>query len=263
MSVIQHPYEFKLVQAKRITVNRLYQRDEKKPQVWQIINHFDYHLVNPVKVVFRDGHYFAFDGQQTTTALRAKFGDDYLVPCLVYYDVPSWVDEAVLFEGTNGKNARKAVSIGDLWKSRLARGEEAATDIKAILERYGMELVLTGKTNNGVAGRVQALHAVDSIYRKYGSAVFDETMHILALVWHGEVYSISAPMVYGMGLFVKTYYGEYERNRLVSKLSKTYASTIITAGKASSAPGHTKYAREILNIYNSYASPKSRLPDKL
>lgn len=261
MKVENHPYEFKLIKAKDITVNRLYQRDEKKQQVKHIINHFDYHLVNPVKVVFRDDHYFAFDGQQTTTALRNKFGDDYLVPCLIYYDVPSWVDEAVLFEGTNDKNARKAVSAGDLWKSRLARGDADAIDIRNILENNSLYLVLNGNTN-GVAGRVRAIHAIESVYKKLGSARFAEVIYVIAQAWNGEVVSLSAPMIYGMGVFVQTYSGEYDIKNLIKKLQKESASSIIAAGKASKAAGHAKYARIILNIYNSYVS-KNKLPDKL
>jgi len=262
MSVERHPYEFKLIKAKDITVNRLYQREEKKQHIQKIINHFDYHLVNPVKVIFRDDHYFAFDGQQTTTALRMKFGDDYFVPCLVYYDVPTWVDEAVLFEGTNDKNTRKAVSIGEMWKSRLARGEETALDIKNIVERNNLAIVLNGKSNNNVMGRICALHALDAIYAKYGATIFDEVITVIARSWRGDLFSVSAPMLYGMGIFVKTYYGMYDRNRLIAKLSQIPASTVITAGKASSATGNAKYAREILNIYNNSAK-KNKLVDKL
>ena len=54
-----------------------------------------------------------------------------------------------------------------------------------------------------------------------------------------------------MAIFVKTYSGEYYRGRLIKKLNKVVPQVIVSAGKSSISNGNTKYAREIVAIYNS------------
>lgn len=250
MATTNHPYEFKLIKAKEINTDPLYQRDEKKVMVKEIIRNFDYHKVNPVKVVLRaDRQYYAFDGQQTTIGLRSKFGENYLVPCMVYYDVPTWADEAELFEGTNVKKAKCPVGIRDLWKSRLNRGEEQATKIQRIVERYG--LIVKASNNGDTRGQIRALGALDKIFDNYGEEIFEEVISLISAAWNGDPVSLSAPILYGMAIFVKAYFGEYYRGRLIKKLNKVVPQVIVSAGKSSISSGNTKYAREIVAIYNS------------
>ena len=144
--VTSHPYNFQLIPAAQINVNRLYQRDANRSVIKTIVNNFDYRLVNPVKVVWNHNEWYAFDGQHTATSLRAKFGDDYLVPCLVYEDVDGWFEEAKLFEDGNKRSSHKALPIIVEWKSRLFRGEEKAVKIKKVCERYGLK-ILIGREN--------------------------------------------------------------------------------------------------------------------
>lgn len=249
MATTNHPYEFKLIKAKEINTDPLYQRDEKKSMVKEIIRNFDYHKVNPVKVVLRaDRQYYAFDGQQTTIGLRSKFGENYLVPCMVYYDVPTWADEAELFEGANVKKAKCPVGIKDLWKSRLNRGEEQAVKIQRIVERYG--LIVRASNSGDTRGQIRALNALDKIISTYGEKIFEEVISVISSAWNGDPVSLSAPMLYGMAIFVKTYSGEYNRGRLINKLNGTLPQLIISAGKGSASKSNTKYAREIVAIYN-------------
>lgn len=253
MATVEHPYEFKLIKAKEINVDPIYQRDEKKKMVKEIIRNFDYHKVNPVKVVLRnDRQYYAFDGQQTTIGLRSKFGDNYLIPCMIYYDVPTWADEAELYEGTNAKTAKCPVGTRELWKSRLARGEEQAVKIQRIAERYG--LIVRAQAHGDIRGHIKALNALDKVFSEYGEKVFEEMISIISASWNGDPVSLSAPMLYGMAMFVNTYSGQYNRSRLIKKMSSTLPQMIITAGKASSSKSNSKYAREIATIYNSYLS---------
>lgn len=249
MATANHPYEFKLIKAKEINTDPLYQRDEKKAMVKEIIRNFDYHKVNPVKVVLRsDRQYYAFDGQQTTIGLRSKFGENYLVPCMVYYDVPTWADEAELFEGANVKKAKCPVGTKDLWKSRLNRGEVQATKIQRISERYG--LIVRAQTSGEARGQIKALNALDKIFVDYGETLFEEVISIVSAAWNGDPVSLAAPILYGMAIFVKAYSGEYNRGRLIKKLNSTPPQLIISAGKASTSKGNAKYAREIAAIYN-------------
>lgn len=260
MSKVSHPYKFQLIPAGQINVNRLYQRELNPATIKKILGKFDYHSVNCVKVVWKNDGWYAFDGQHTTIALATLFGYDYLVPCLVYEDVPDWCSEAALFESGNDKETHKAISLMENWKSRLFRGEERATHIKTVCERYNL-YIPTGRGNTG-DGWVRALGALERVYSELDRAQFDQLLYILTCAWGGQKESLTAPIISGLAIFIKTYYGEYNRAALIKRLNREAPANIIRAGKASTSPGKKKYAREILNVYNK-GTTSGRLADKL
>lgn len=251
-------WNFTTIPAKDIEINRLYQRDTHNAVINKIVRDFDYHLVNPIKVVYRDGKYYAFDAQHTCLALRALFGDSFRVPCFVYDDIPTWCDEAALFEACNTTARGKKVTPAEVWKSRLNRGEPAATVIASICKAEGAPLVLNG---NGKG--IRALSAVESIYNTLGEKLLAEVIRILVGAWNCEQYSLDAQMLKGMAKFVDAYHGQYSRAQLINKLAKTAPVNILRAGRASVGGGSAKYAREILNVYNSGRMAANRLPDVL
>lgn len=252
----KHPYKFMEIPVGKICVDERYQRGEQ-PVVKEMVENFDYHRVNAVKVVFRDGDYYAFDGQQTTIGLRTLFGPEYMAPCMIYYDVPSWVDEAKLFEQTNDRKAKSPVKRSDLWKSRSARDDPATMDIISIVNGAGLH-VGTGHSKDFKA--IRAVDALDYIYANYSRFVLEETVDILAQSFNGSADSLRSPMLRGMAMFISKYHGDYNRKQLVERLNKEGVMSIIRAGKASVAPGSTKYAREILAVYNR--GRRNPLPDR-
>ena len=253
MKTPKHPYEFKLIPARDIAVNRLYQRDIHKDIINKIVREFDYHKVCPVKVSFHDGVYYAFDGQHTAIGLYTKFGAEYLVPCMIYYDVCSWTDEGKLFENLNGKGFSRSVSSRELWKSRLAHGEETATSIMRIAEKYNLRIP-TDRNCSG-DGWIRAVDALERIYKDLGEQLFNEVLLVISESWHGAKESVVAPILTGMAIFVKAFYGEYDRKSLIKRLqTNTSPVQIVSAGKASVASGNSKYAREILNAYNKFTT---------
>lgn len=251
-------WNFGMIPANQIEVNRLYQRDTHNNVVNKIVAEFDYHYVNPVKVVLRGDGYYAFDGQHTALALRALFGNEFRVPCLIYNDIPTWADEAKLFETCNTSARGKKVSPAELWKSRLNRGEPVATAIAKICKYQGAPVQLYSGNGKGI----RSLGALEKIYTALGTQLFVEVIHILKNSWDCAQYSFDAPMLKGMAKFVETYNGQYDRAALIKKLKKQPPENILRAGKASVASGSAKYAREILNVYNS-GKTSNRLPDLL
>lgn len=258
--VVSHPYRFQLIPAREIKVNRLYQRKLKDKVVKKIIEKFDYHCVNCIKVVWKEDGWYAFDGQHTLVALTMLFGYDYLVPCLIYDDVPDWFEEAKVFEKTNERETHKILSLSESWHSRLFRGEEIATDIKNRCQKYGFKI----PDENRCSGDnwIRPLGALESVYLNMSHEQFDQMLYILRQAWNGAKESLVAPIFSGLSIFITTYPGEYNRAALIKRLHNTSPNDIIRAGKASVAAGKTKYAREILNVYNKGTSV-GRLPDKL
>lgn len=262
--VVSHPYKFQLIPVGQINVNRLYQRPIKRDVVKNIVSNFDWHNVNCIKVVWNHDEWYAFDGQHTATGLRALFGGEYLAPCLVYDDVDGWFEEAKLFESGNQRSNHKPISVIDDWHSRLFRGEEKATNIKRICENHGLHIPT--ETGNKGDGYIKALNALEKNYDLMTPEQFDQLLFILVSAYGQKKealrVALNAAMLNGLGLFIRTYWNEYQRRELIRKLKDTDPILILRAGKASAASGHAKYAREILSIYNSHRST-GRLPDKL
>lgn len=257
--VTQHPYSFELVPAKLITVNRSYQRDAKDAEIKKIVSEFDYHLVNPVKVVKRDGYYYAWDGQQTATALYTKFGKEYLVPCFVYYDIPTSKEEAKLLVGgnTNGGAGKKLTAL-EIWKALIWADDETALKIKKILDDNGFRV----STGGGRVSKytISAIGAIQSSYKVLTEKQFLQMLKIVKEAWNGDPDSLCATIIKAVTRFVRTYDGKFNETNLIRRLSKHAPVEIIRNGRTSLCKGDAKWAREVLAIYNNGTS-SNRLPD--
>jgi hypothetical protein len=257
--VVQHPYSFESIPARLITVNRNYQRDAKSAEINKIVSEFDYHLVNPVKVVKRDGFYYAWDGQQTAAALFTKFGKEYLVPCLVYYDIDTSKEEARLLVGcnTNGGAGKKLTAL-EIWKALIWQDDETALKIKKILDENGFKVSAGGSRVSKYT--ISAINAVQSAYKTLTEKQFLQMLRIVKESWNGDPDSLSATIIKAMTRFVKTYDGKFNEQNLIRRLSKRSPLEIIRNGRTSLCKGDAKWAREILAIYNN-GTTTNRLPD--
>lgn len=228
---VQHPYSFQLIEAKKITFNKLYQRELDNRLLKRIMDNFDYHEVNPAKVVYRNGEYFAFDGQHTVTALQKKFGSNYLVPCLVYEDVPTWVEEAIMFEKINAKKERRPVSTSALWKSRNNRGEEKVVTIRKIVEKNNFALQTSEKTGKRIC-QIRALESLDYIFDEYNENVLDISLFVMQSAWHGNPKSVKAKMLKGVAFFINMFGANINYKRLISQLAEVDPDDIIKDASA-------------------------------
>lgn len=260
--VKSHPYNFTKLPVGRINVNHNYQRDEVPQVVKNILSSFDYHKVNPIKCAYRDGNYYAFDGQNTAIGLTMLFGGKYMAPALIYNDLETADDEAKLFEEINDKKYRKAITIADEWKSRLFRGDSAPTEILKILRTNGLELA--NGSNNGKYGVIPAslFKTMESLYQSYGEGVFSETMSVFSGAWKSDKEAYRKPVICGLAKFVDTYRGEYIKRGLIDRLNRVGAEKVFTYGQMSLERGYKKYAKEILAAYN-HGTSTNRLTDKL
>ena len=87
-----------------------YQRKIDAARVERIVNSFDPRLANEVKVSFRDGKFYVFDGAHTLSALKRIHGEEtFMVDCKVYYGL-SYEDEAYLFALQSGESKDVALT---------------------------------------------------------------------------------------------------------------------------------------------------------
>lgn len=256
---IQHPYSFELIPARLITVNRNYQREAQNAEINKIISDFDYHLVNCVKVVKRDGFYYAWDGQQTATALFTKFGAEYLIPCLVYYDIDTSKEEAVLLVrgNTNGGAGKKLTAL-QIWKALIWAEDPTALHINSVLNKNGFRVGKCGSHTPRYT--VSAIGAVQSSYKSLTEQQFSQMLRIIKGAWGGAPESVSSTIISAVSRFIKTYDGKFDEKKLIQRLSKRAPVEIIRNGRASLCKGDAKWAREILAAYNNGTSV-NRLPD--
>lgn len=261
-TVTSHPYKFTTLPVGRINVNHSYQRDQVPDVIKEIISNFDYHKVNPIKCAYRDGNYFAFDGQNTTVGLTMLFGGKYMAPAMVYNDLGDADAEAKLFEEINAKKYRKAITVADEWKSRIFRQDEMPTAVLKIVRASGLDLA-TGN-NKGKSGIIQAnlFKTLESLYLSYGETVFSETMSVFGAAWRLDKDAYRKPIISGLAKFVSVYHSEYIKRDLIDRLFRYGAKNIYTVCLLQTERGYKKYAREILAVYNLKTSV-NRLPDKL
>lgn len=248
-------YEIRMVSTKDLHLDT-YQRELEDPRVKRILKEFNPYLVNIIKVSFRDGKYWVFDGQHTVAALKARNnGKDLMVECKVFFGL-TYNDESELFCLQNGIS--RSVLTADKLKAAYLRHDPAAVKLVHTAESAGWTIdFVTWQAQN----RLHSLASVCWAYKYLEPGQFYEMLSIIKCAWMGAPESVSAEILRGMSIFVKKYYGQYERRRLIACLQKISPLTILRDGKAMTFGGNSRYARVILNAYNKKAH--NRLPDKL
>lgn len=248
--------EYKDINTKLLFVDQLYQREVDKGRIQQMNKQYRAELVNAIKVSYRDGKFWIFDGQHTAELLKLRNrGRDLPVECKVFYGL-TWLDECELFLLQNGVS--RSVSMSDRFKARFNRGDKDVVAMVNIAEKLGIRVDFTKSKGDN---RICALTTLNRVYNSLGDDDYAEMLSIIKDAWGGDAVSYSAEILKGMFIFYSTYKGQYNKKRLLTQLSKVSPSVIIREGKASTAPGFSKYARQILNAYNYQT--KNKLPDVL
>lgn len=249
-------YEYKKINTKFLCVDRLYQRDTDRARVSRMNKEFRAELVDPIKVSYRDGKYWIFDGQHTTELLKLRNGGkDLMVECKVFYGL-TWLDECELFLLQRGIS--RNVGMVDRFKARYNRGDKDVVAMVEIAQDLGIR-VDWSKTKGPY--RICALTTLNRAYNALGEDDYREFLALIRDAWNGDEASLSSEMLKGMYVFYTTYKGQFNRKALVERCSKVSPTVMVREGKASTDPGFAKYARQILRAYNTKA--KNRLPDLL
>lgn len=248
-------YEIKMINTKDLCIDT-YQRELEDPRVKKILKNFNPYLPNIIKVSFRDGKYWVFDGQHTVAALKAhNGGKDLMAECKVFFGL-TYNDESELFCLQNGIS--RSVLTADKLKAAYLREDPAARKLVNTAQSAGWTVDFI---TSPAQGRLHSLASVCWAFKYLEPNQFYEMLSVIKCAWMGASESVSAEMLRGMSIFVKTYYGLYDRRRLIACLQKISPLAIVRDGKAMAFGGNAKYARVILNAYNKKAH--NRLPDKL
>lgn len=238
-----------MINTKDILINPDAQRDveQRKYQFNKIMRTFNPALVQPIKVGLVNGKYYCFDGQMTMKVLKAKnHGRDLPVKCTVFLGLTEH-DLAYLFVQQIGTCS--AVKLADKLRVLRHYGEPEIVDFCKRTEDNG--LVISWKGEKGKY-TVTAVSALLKIYRDFGTDKwkYDEFVSIVRDAWNGDPDGLRSQILWGVALFVKTYWGMFESARLVKRLASQRPIDIIRDAAVDRSSGNRKYGVQVLTVYN-------------
>ena len=247
-------FEFTAISSKMLESDTSYQRRIDDNRVKRIVENFDSRLVNPVKVSFRDGRYFVFDGAHTLAALKEvnKF-DNFMVDCMLFHGL-TYEDEAYLFALQRGDS--KEVATAARLKALLLSNDERACDFRNRTEETGFKLAANGHTaSNGTIG------CIAKLWKIYESDpdLLSASLEMLMSTWRGEVWSLGANIIGGMALFIRAYKEDLNTARFLKCVGGADLNDLNRYKDATAKNKDYSYAFAMLRLYNK-SGGKGALP---
>lgn len=233
----------------RLTSGLGYQRPVNQKEVDRLIREWDERLLDPVIVSFRDGRFYVVDGQHRISAMRKmNNGNDVMVNCKVYSGLDYEQEAALCYKLDK---AKKRLSLSQSTNALAESGTDPETmEIRQLVENCGFVWAL-GKSK-GKTGEIVTTRALVNAYRMLGGASFTHMLHLLWDAWQGDPRSLTAAVLSGVALFVKTYENEMDDNTFVVRLSQADPDEINRRGRADFSTSNValRFARVILEKYN-------------
>ncbi len=246
------------IHTDRLTSGLPYQRPVNPKEVDRLIREWDERLLDPVTVSFRDGKFYVVDGQHRISAMRKmNGGSGVMVNCKVYNGL-TYEQEAALCYRLD--KAKKRLSLSQSTNALAESGTDPETsEIRQLVENCGFVWAL-GKSK-GKTGEIVTTRALVNAYRLLGGAAFTRMLQVLWHTWEGDPRSLTASVLSGMALFIKTYETEMNDRIFVKRLSQADPDEINRRGRADFSTNNTalRFARVILEKYNGQRGGK-KLP---
>ncbi len=234
-----------------------YQRDSNYTKVAKIVADFDEYVANEPKVSKRNGKFYVFDGQHTVLARETLEGNNSVpILCKVYEDL-TMCHEAELFARQTGVSSLP--THGERLRANVLAGDDESIDFCRATERSGIQVELTGKRYEW---HLSCIGTAMAMYRRLGAELYTDALNIIADSWKGEKDSLRYEIIRAVCEFVRLYKGEYNRMRLVAKLSLTDPKSICdNIAIDLIRPRNKKYVYQIYKIYSG-SGKRYKLPLK-
>jgi len=239
------------IHTDRLTSGLPYQRRVNLKEVERLVREWDERLLEPVIVSFRGGKFYVIDGQHRIAALRRmNGGGGVMVSCRVYSGL-TYEQEAELCYKLD--KAKKRLSLSQSTNMLAESGADAeTTEIKQLVENCGFVWALGKNYAGAKTGEIVSTRATINAYRLLGGAAFVRMLSLLWDTWEGDPRSLTAAVLSGMALFLKTYETEVNDKSFVSRLRQTDPDEINRRGRADFSTRNValRFARVILEKYN-------------
>ena len=245
--------EYKQLSTKDLQVDEMYQRSIDERRVKRIVKEYDPCLVNPIKVSFREGKYWIFDGRHTSVVektVRGK-GRDVLVDCKVFYGL-SRMDECDLFIEQTGASAN--VKAAEKLRVRYNFGDQDVIGMVNDAACAGVRVDFTAKQ---AMNKLTAYSTIMKLYLHFKQENardrYIDMLSVLRSAWNSSKESFESEILKGMAKFYDVYYGSFKSKDLATSLSHIAPIQIVREGKAlvSGSATDISYARIILRTYNT------------
>lgn len=246
------------IEAKLLISNQEYQRPLNQKNIKCIEEKYIKELVNPVKVSLRGGKYYVIDGQHTLFVLIELFGENCSIPCIVYTGL-TYEKEAELFQLQDV--FKKILTKNERYKARYEAGDETIKKFKEICDQ--MNIGCSFRTNgSGVLKIGNYKYMIEDVFEKKGSAHLVELLSIIKAAYGDDKKAMSSDFTKGLDMFITVYKGQYQKQRLVTALSKISPAMLIRNSKLDMThKGAAKCAFQIYEAYNK--GLKAKLPARI
>lgn len=234
--------------TKDLVSNQPYQRDIDQKEVAYIVSNYDPHQFGVIKVSFRDGKYYVYDGQHRITAFKIVNGNqDGFVRCEVHYGL-TYEDEARYF--AEQYLGSKKVDIVYRWRALFEAKKEPVYTIVTSVRAIGIDIKFT--KNKSVYNRIIALKQLNDMWDKLGS---EKTLRVLALLkksWDTDLNAFDGNILIGMREFFFTYTDEIDEEAFVRQMKKVAPLSIVVEGKKDMlSKNGLNFAKIIWSKYNN------------
>jgi hypothetical protein len=240
-----------------------YQRPLKPGHIRKIEREFDAWAVGILLVSQRkDGKLYVIDGWHRVEVMK-RLGIPRAL-CLIFDGLDN-KREAQLFDRYN--NAKKPAPL-ELFRARLEAEDEDTVALNQVILDMGYYVDV--KNSESYGGKaIHAIRALEEIFRSHGERMVREVLGIISRIWGGtedEHRAITGDFMRGLHVFIRTYEKEYDKARLIKRLTEEgFVNLNRRAGALKQAGGMVSrgvaVATAILYVYN-YRLQSRKLPDK-
>ncbi len=167
------------------------------------------------------------------------------MPARVYIDL-TYEQEAELYAAFGMQNKQSAL---DRFRARVEAKEQTAIEIVETLAECELEIAFAGP---GV-GRVQAVYALDSIYRDHGREVLRATLTLLRNAWQHDPRAYTTYPLQGTAAFWIRYGAVLKVERLVEKMRAVGIEGVSQKAivyRSVKSFNHSAYGRALVDVYN-------------
>lgn len=233
--------------SKDLISNQPYQRDVDQKRVSYIVTNYDPHKFGIIKVSYRDGKYYVYDGQHRIAAFKVLNGDqDGVVKCEVHYGL-TYEDEARYF--AEQYLGSKNVNIVYRWRALYEAKEEPVYSIVNSVRALGIDVKFT-KAKSG--NRIIAFKQLNDMWLKLGEEKTLKILSLLKRIWGEDDNAFDGNIILGMREFFAVYENEINEETFIKQMKKLLPSSIVMEGKKDSISRYgLNFAKIIWIKYNN------------
>lgn len=244
----RNPGRLTVLNTGRLISGMRYQRNVEKRIVNKLVREWNPVLLTPLVVSHREGRYYLIDGQHRVAAMRRIYGGDVKTDCVVHegMDYQQEADLYIHFD-TSIKRITKRQSVKAMLESN---SDTRPQIIRELLKKAGFRWALKGRNPANYY-----INVTSTLFRTYdilGPDGFLRLFILLADTWKGVPTSVTARMISGTTLFLKTYRDDLDDTVFSLRLRAHNPVDILLTAQMSGGPGNTptRIAHVLLDLYN-------------